>query len=185
MNTKNKNLDFAVRIKESRNKLGYTQIGLAKELGVNKATIQNYEAGLLPKGGYLIKLSKILKCSIDWMLTGEIFGKEGIEKGIYKVEKNENDRGVAESVVEYEQNNQRISDLITKTVNVLESDTIYRHALASNINAFHHAIEMNYKVEKVEARLLLLESDHENLKKRLMEAEKEAHSHKKNTATQG
>lgn len=183
---KAKNLYFASRIKLKRRELGFTQKDLAGLLDVNIGTIRNYEAGLLPKGGYIIILSKVLHCSIDWLLMG--VGPENIEQGAVSgsgATSRENNI-VREQSVEYKNNNQsKISDLITKTVSVLESDTIYRHALTSNINAFHHSILLNAKLEKMEMRLYSLESTCEKMKNRLAEAEKEAHSRKKNAATQG
>ena len=58
------------RIKERRGFVGLTQEILAKEIGVSKTTIQNYEAGSIPKGKHLISLAQSLKCTTDWLLTG-------------------------------------------------------------------------------------------------------------------
>jgi len=61
---------FANRVFESRQKLRLSQMQLAKKIGSSKGTIQNYEAGTLPKGEYAINLAKVFDCSIDWLLTG-------------------------------------------------------------------------------------------------------------------
>lgn len=71
-----------------------------------------------------------------------------------------------------------MSDMLTKTATVLESDTIYRTALASNINAFHQAVQserMLARLEervasmdaKFEARMEGLERENAELKRRL------------------
>jgi hypothetical protein len=46
-----------------------------------------------------------------------------------------------------------IADKIQKTVRVLESDTIYRPALAANIDAFHHAVEQDKTVKNQQATI--------------------------------
>jgi len=43
---------------------------LANKVGVSSNTIQSYEGRALPKGGHLISLSKALKCTTDYLLTG-------------------------------------------------------------------------------------------------------------------
>ena len=61
---------FGKRVKERREKLALTQKILAKMTGVSDTTIQGYEYGKMPNGRHLIKLSKALKCTSDWLLTG-------------------------------------------------------------------------------------------------------------------
>lgn len=51
-----------------------------------------------------------------------------------------------------------MSDMLTKTATVLESDTIYRTALASNINAFHQAVQSERQLAKLEERVATLEA---------------------------
>lgn len=43
-----------------------------------------------------------------------------------------------------------IADMLAKTAKVLESDTVYREALYSNIEAFHHGVTMDERVSKME-----------------------------------
>jgi len=66
----NKDELFAVRVFKARKRLGLSQMQLAKKIGASKGTIQNYEAGSLPKGEYAIGLADVFNCSIDWLLTG-------------------------------------------------------------------------------------------------------------------
>lgn len=62
---------FSSRLKLRRENLSLTQSNLGKKIGVSTTSIQSYESGLIPKGGYLIELAKALDCSIDWLLLGE------------------------------------------------------------------------------------------------------------------
>lgn len=56
-----------------------------------------------------------------------------------------------------------MSDMLTKTAEVLESETIYRTALASNINAFHQAVRSERTLARLEERMELLEKRVEDL----------------------
>ncbi len=69
-----------------------------------------------------------------------------------------------------------MSDMITKTVEVLESDTIYRTALASNINAFHQAVRSERLLAQLVERVAALEAREERwaqIEARMTELEKE------------
>lgn len=63
-----RNQIFGKKLKERRELFGFIQSELAKKIGSNKGTIQNYELGSLPKGNYAIALAKVLECSLDWLL---------------------------------------------------------------------------------------------------------------------
>lgn len=67
-----------------------------------------------------------------------------------------------------------IADMLAKTARVLESDTVYREALYSNIEAFHHGVTMDERLGKMDAkfdqvmqRLDALESENQQLRQEL------------------
>lgn len=66
-----------------------------------------------------------------------------------------------------------MSDMLTKTAEVLESDTIYRTALASNINAFHQAVQGERLMVRMEQRLADLEAKSDTFKHELGELRRE------------
>ncbi len=66
-------MDFAERIKHKRQELMLTQNDLAAKSGVSYGGIQAYERGQIPKGDNLLKISRILECSMDWLMTGKSF----------------------------------------------------------------------------------------------------------------
>ncbi|QAZ66740.1 hypothetical protein C3Y92_05575 [Solidesulfovibrio carbinolicus] len=66
-----------------------------------------------------------------------------------------------------------MSDMLTKTAEVLESDTIYRTALASNINAFHQAVRSERTLARIEERMAEWEAKTDAMVKRMEELERE------------
>lgn len=60
---------FGARIKSARKSLGLTQADLAKKIGVTKQAITTYETGIRePSFRNLIKLSRVLNVTTDWLL---------------------------------------------------------------------------------------------------------------------
>ena len=67
-----------------------------------------------------------------------------------------------------------IADMLAKTARVLESDTVYREALYSNIEAFHHGVTMDERLSKMDSkfdqvtqRLDALEAENQRLRQEL------------------
>lgn len=59
------------RIKRRRKELNITQPQIKEATGISSGNMSGIEAGKsLPSASALIGLSKILNCSIDWILTG-------------------------------------------------------------------------------------------------------------------
>lgn len=50
----------------------------------------------------------------------------------------------------------KISDMVSATVRVLESDTVYRTALASNIRAFDEAVQQETDVKELKEQMSLM-----------------------------
>ena len=60
------------RIKEKRKELKITQTQIQQETSISSGNLSCIENGkYLPSAVALLELSKILNCSIDWILTGE------------------------------------------------------------------------------------------------------------------
>ena len=62
---------FGARLRRRREKLGLRKQELASGIGVSLTTIQQYENGQLPKGEFAVRLARMLRCSLDWLLAGE------------------------------------------------------------------------------------------------------------------
>lgn len=64
---------IGIRIKEKREKLGYTQKGLAEIINVGRVTINQWENGTrTPHIEIMPELSKALKCTIKYLITGSM-----------------------------------------------------------------------------------------------------------------
>lgn len=60
------------RIKKRRKELNITQAQIMEQTSISSGNLSCIENGkYLPSAVALIELSKILQCSIDWILTGE------------------------------------------------------------------------------------------------------------------
>lgn len=65
------NTSIGERIKNRRKELNITQIQIRNATGISSGNMSGIESGKsLPSASALIELSKILNCSIDWILTG-------------------------------------------------------------------------------------------------------------------
>lgn len=62
---------IGIRIKERRKELHLTQNEIKQSVGISSGNLSDIENGnRAPAIGTLYKLSVILKCSIDWIVTG-------------------------------------------------------------------------------------------------------------------
>lgn len=53
-----------------------------------------------------------------------------------------------------------MSEMVAMTVEVLESKTVYRGALASNVRAFHQAVKMEGEMRGVKEELQQMREEH-------------------------
>lgn len=66
------NKTIGARIKQRRKELGLTQLQIKQETGISSGNMSDIENNnKLPSAPALISLSKVLNCSIDWILKGE------------------------------------------------------------------------------------------------------------------
>lgn len=60
------------RIKQKRKENGITQLQIQEQTSISSGNLSCIENGkYLPSSSALLELSKILKCSMEWLLTGE------------------------------------------------------------------------------------------------------------------
>lgn len=159
-----KDCEFGKRLKLIRDLKGITQREAAELLQLKIRAIQSNEAGQWPNRNNLSKYLEFYKCDKAWLMTGagEPYIKEGFEVGV-AVAGGGGEVASPKPVYDWTPQMQGEDwELVGKAHKVLSSDTIYRAALASNINAFHHAIETEARANRTEA---LLKAQSEEIKK--------------------
>jgi hypothetical protein len=147
--------------------------------------------GAIPSAWYL-KISEKFGVSMDWLHSGEgemkrdgvrfagpattrkplagetveapaSYDRQGILENV--------ERFLRSDLVEPSHKAPSIGDLLAKTAKVLESDTVYRDALHSNIEAFYHGVTLEQKISNMEvsinSRLDALEAENRQLRQEL------------------
>ncbi len=178
------------RIRDVRNQLGLSQEQLGKMLGgSSKGSISGYEAGdNNPSPEDFAKIAKIGGVSLDWLITGKEPGSESIEPQPFKKKGEiaasiQPGRREAPTRLKQSQSAQTripsrspvaeessktdsidesftMSEMVTMTIEVLESKTVYRSALASNVRAFHQAVKMEGEMQGVKEDLRQMRAEH-------------------------
>jgi len=191
---RSRNRGFGERLRSRRDLFGLSQAGLAEMIHSNKSTIQNYEKGGFPRGDYLVAIAEILKCPTGWLLMGEgpepgppekeVSGKDKSTEYIDKSSGFDKDGDMVDGTVaapdsEYDlhggwepQTKGKDWELLGKAHKIITSDTVYRSALISNINAFYHAMQTERQLKSQGDEIRSLKKECEDLKRRLHELEK-------------
>ena len=129
-----------MRISERMNLLGLKQIDIIKATGISKTAISNYVKGnRIPDTISIYKLSKILKVSIEWLLTGTDF-KEKIQT----IETNEDLESVSIRI------NERMNLLGLKQIDIIKATGISKNAISNYVKGNRIPDTMSiYKLSKV------------------------------------
>lgn len=147
-------MNFHERIRALRG--GMTQADFASRAGINVNTLRNYERGdSIPNLEVAASICKHFLVNTEWLILGEGPMHRGESIPETTTPTIQDELPPAEDF--------KMVDMVTKTVEVLESDTIYRTALASNINAFHQAVRSERTLAHLEERMGLLEQRMEEL----------------------
>lgn len=138
-----------------------TDTDFARCMGFKQGSVSGAKQKQAIPPAWIMEVALTQGVSADWLLTGEGEMKRGqaaatpkvaaaspdvvprVETTIY----NDMNAGVAQSAT-------NIADLVAKTIEVLQSKTVFQTALQSNIEAFHHAIVLEKKIDQVEDRIM-------------------------------
>jgi transcriptional regulator with XRE-family HTH domain len=176
------------RLKEIRGSL--SQAVFARYLNVSQGTVGRYERDLRsPDAEYILLLKKHFNINPNWLVSGEGLRllPNGLDDPIYKdtiSEPNHQSPG-SENEIKIEPDSNGIptdqppiTELITKTIEILESKTVYSNALSANIQAFHKATTLEQKfhelqadtkaaINKMESRITVLEAENNKLREQI------------------
>lgn len=136
------------------NIMGYsTKKELAKAINISAPDLNNrIRSGTIKQ--LLIEHAINNNVNIDWLLTG-------------KGQANKKDSGIAEPETQYHGASFRrvtdnmplkISDMVQKTICILESDTIHKYAIAQAIEACYQSVRADKQLREKETKIKELEN---------------------------
>lgn len=109
-------MDISERLRELREKSGYSQEDLAQKLNISRQSISKWELGKsTPDITYFIKLSEIYNLSLDKLVKGEEYEKENIINNMEEI------------VDELKEKNDGKLAIIKKGIRFYKKDFKYRH----------------------------------------------------------
>lgn len=68
---------------------------------------------------------------------------------------------------DYKKEDWSMSEMIIKTTEVLESNTVYRSALAANVRAFHQAVQREVEMQSISEKLEVMQEDNRKMAARM------------------
>lgn len=139
------------RLKRAREHFGISQLNFAISLGYDKYNpIKDIETGVTKLKIPIARLiEKLYGVSEKWLLdgNGEMLSREDHWVG-KKNERQEEDERLSPTSK---------AELMGMTSAILDSDTVYRPALVSNIRAFHYGVEQlrksDEKIDRLERKI--------------------------------
>lgn len=143
------------RLKESREYLRLKQAEFGAKIGLKWSQIKDRESGLVK-----IKLSEAnniennFGINSEWIMSGQGLMTKGV---------------VSEMSGLYQRNPHHPKPLLELTAHVLNTESVYRSALQSNVLAFYDAISAKEKLAAAEAKLAECQREIIELKQRLNE----------------
>jgi predicted transcriptional regulator len=137
--------------KKLREKKGLSLTALAKMAGISWATLSRMEERGETTEKTVKKIAGSLSADVHTLIKGGIQEEGKPADRIEMVEK-------GTTYIKEEEEGTKISNLLTRAAEVLESGSIFRQALVANINAFHQAVRTAEKNQALQARVDHLES---------------------------
>jgi len=154
-------MSFMQRIQLLIKHLDWTQKRLADTADIDEATISRWaKSGKVPTRKSLTKIANATGCSVEWLKScqGEMM-KSLVGKAADAAIDPLNE-AAGGSVEVYRKNiissDFKISDMVNATIRILESDTVYKTALASNIRAFDNAVIQEADVDDLKGKIDIL-----------------------------
>lgn len=171
---------FAETFSRFQRIIGSTRdVDLANALGISQQSVYGAKSRQrIPDSWYSIIADKY-GASSDWLRTGDgAMSRGDAADSPSHTEPAPNDHKYGN---EPRRRDISIADALAKTAKVLESDTVYREALYSNIEAFHHGVtmderlsRMDSKFDQVMSRLDALEAENAQLRHELEQSRAES-----------
>lgn len=163
------------RIQSLMDQKKINQVDAAKGIGIDRSRFNlllNDKVGM-PRRETLLKISGFFKCNINWLETGEgkPFEQPKTFLGATHLGQQPWDNSSKQVSMEHEKESFSMAEMFTMTAKILESDTIYRSALSSNIRAFYRSVTQEEEMESVKRKLEKMEQQNEQISERMARME--------------
>jgi len=155
-----------LEIKRLREQKGMSLNELARKAGMSTNTVFRIEGGKASREKTIKKIADALAVDVHTLNKGYV--QKGGESADTEVvaQKEPYNKGWEDGVEGI-----KISELLTRAAEVLDSSPVYRQALAANINAFHLAIRSEERSHSLQGRIDYLEGQNKSLESRLAAVE--------------
>lgn len=152
---------FSQRLQYLVDNKNISQIELAKEVDVTGAMVSKWLSGKVatPRRTTLQKLSTFFGCSIEWLVDGK--GKP------FPTTQEPNAKDQPATVPQQDETFS-IKETLSMATELLESESEYKNALATNIRLFHQAFTMENDMRYVEKELEGMQKRMERMEQMLL-----------------
>lgn len=141
------------RIRLFRKTNNYTITNFSKLLDISQGSLSDIENNKTkPSANPVENLVHKTDINIYWLFTGEGEMIRGDEKGSVNNELNLDE-------------DPEIVGLLSKTEEILKSGTEYSASLAANIRSFHHSVDLENRLNRIESKIGVIESDKNDRRK--------------------
>lgn len=136
--------------------------GFAKMLGLRQSSVSSAKKREQIPPAWAIQVAEKTGASLDWLLLGKECAPEegqGWNEGqerrtpIYNDMVPQPEQAKGTGGINVPARDYKISELIQKTIEVLESDTICKIALTSNIEAFHEYVMSQEQIDRLHEKI--------------------------------
>lgn len=136
-----------------------TDTDFARCMGFKQGSVSGAKQKKAIPPAWITEVALSKGVSADWLLTGEGAMMRGEGQGKLDEMAQQPGQMIRQgtsdaSLIDPTTQKTNIADLVAKTIEVLQSKTVFQTALESNIEAFHHAIVLERKIDQVEDRIM-------------------------------
>jgi transcriptional regulator with XRE-family HTH domain len=143
-----------LEIKRLREQKGMSLNELARKAGMSTNTVFRIEGGKASREKTIKKIADALAVDVHTLNKGSVQeGGGSADKDEVVAQREAYNKGWEGGT-----EGGKITELFTKVAELLESSSVYRQALAANINAFYQALRTEDKNRDLEAKVQTLES---------------------------
>ncbi|KJR97186.1 MAG: hypothetical protein VR65_24870 [Desulfobulbaceae bacterium BRH_c16a] len=135
---------------------------LAVLIGVDQRSLSRWRKSP-PSVENMLKIAEATGCAYDWLSKGEgpMFKYQPPPGGQIILDQKSAKPKVTEPPPSDQGEGWNMPEMVKMTMEILASDTVYRSALASNIRAFHQAVNMEKEMQSVNEKLAAMEKQME------------------------